>query len=234
MSGDERARFCAQCDRHVYNISELTGAEVRALVARTEGRFCARLYRRPDGTVLTKDCPAGLRAARRRVARAAGATLATLISLFSGVAGQTKSRKQDQDSAARGLRVERVASRAAVFTGRVLDPAEASIAGASVTLRNERTGERLTAATNEEGVFSFAAPAAGEYTFEVASPGFKTFKMKHLSLRANEAACVDLALQVRGGGEDVGVVVVDPDPPGSSGNGTTIFRSKEITSLPRG
>jgi len=51
---------------NVYNFAEMTRDEVRDLLARTEGRVCARLYRRADGTVLTRDCPTGLRALRRR------------------------------------------------------------------------------------------------------------------------------------------------------------------------
>ena len=72
MTGDDRARFCELCNLHVYNIAELTASEAKSLIANAEGRICARLYRRSDGTVITKDCPVGLRAIRRRVARIAG------------------------------------------------------------------------------------------------------------------------------------------------------------------
>jgi hypothetical protein len=37
----------------------MTAAEVSALIVETEGRLCARIYRRADGTVLTSDCPVG-------------------------------------------------------------------------------------------------------------------------------------------------------------------------------
>ncbi len=59
MEGDDRARFCGHCDKHVYNIATLTRMEVSDLVRRTEGDFCGQLYRRRDGTVLTADCPIG-------------------------------------------------------------------------------------------------------------------------------------------------------------------------------
>ena len=54
MTGDDRARFCELCNLQVYNIAELTAREARSLIANTEGRICARLYRRADGTVITK------------------------------------------------------------------------------------------------------------------------------------------------------------------------------------
>jgi hypothetical protein len=61
MEGDDRARFCGTCRKHVYNLSALTAAEAVALVERTEGRLCGRFYRRRDGSVLTTDCPVGAR-----------------------------------------------------------------------------------------------------------------------------------------------------------------------------
>src|SRR3954447_1868937 len=76
MAGDERVRHCTLCGLHVYNFAEMTRAEVRDLLARTEGRVCARLYRRADGTVLTRDCPTGLRAMRQRASRVAAALVA--------------------------------------------------------------------------------------------------------------------------------------------------------------
>lgn len=62
MLGDERARFCGHCEKHVYNIAAMTSDDVGELIRRTEGEFCGRLYRRRDGTVLTADCPVGARA----------------------------------------------------------------------------------------------------------------------------------------------------------------------------
>jgi hypothetical protein len=61
MSGDDRARFCLQCRRHVYNLSAMKAAEAVALIREKEGALCVRLYRRIDGTVMTADCPVGLR-----------------------------------------------------------------------------------------------------------------------------------------------------------------------------
>ena len=73
MAGNERVRYCPECKLHVYNFSELTGAEIEEIVASTEGRLCARLYERRDGTILTENCPVGLRPAVRRVSRILGA-----------------------------------------------------------------------------------------------------------------------------------------------------------------
>jgi len=76
MAGDERIRFCSQCQKHVYNLSAMSRPEAEGLIEQTEGRLCAGFYRRKDGTILTSDCPVGLRAARRRLAMIVSAVAA--------------------------------------------------------------------------------------------------------------------------------------------------------------
>src|SRR5215210_3096990 len=85
MVGDERVRFCGQCELNVYNLSGMTRREAEALVAGTEGRLCVRFYRRADGTILTRNCPVGLRALKRRVSRVAGAALSAALGFFAGL-----------------------------------------------------------------------------------------------------------------------------------------------------
>jgi hypothetical protein len=64
--GDGRVRFCGQCRQNVYNVEAMSRGEARRLIAAREGRVCVRILRRPDGTLVTADCWARLRAARRR------------------------------------------------------------------------------------------------------------------------------------------------------------------------
>jgi hypothetical protein len=63
MPGDEQVRHCGQCKQNVYNVSAYTRAEATQLL---RSRACLRIYRRPDNTVITSDCRARLRAARKR------------------------------------------------------------------------------------------------------------------------------------------------------------------------
>jgi hypothetical protein len=89
MVGDERVRFCGKCQKNVYNLSEMTRAEAEALVREKQGRMCARLYRRRDGTVLTADCPVGVRNQRLRTRvwaalSSATASMALVLGLVSG------------------------------------------------------------------------------------------------------------------------------------------------------
>lgn len=85
MRGDERVRFCDRCSLNVYNLSAMTRREAERLVVRSEGQLCVRFYRRADGTTLTRNCPVGLRALKRRVSRVATGAAAAALSFFAGV-----------------------------------------------------------------------------------------------------------------------------------------------------
>ena len=56
MTGDDQIRFCGDCKKNVYNISEYSKREAKELIEQHEGQVCLRLYRRADGTVVTSDC----------------------------------------------------------------------------------------------------------------------------------------------------------------------------------
>jgi hypothetical protein len=85
MVGTERVRFCAQCHLNVYNLSGMTRTEAERLIGSSEGRLCVRFYRRADGTILTKNCPVGLRALKQRLTRMAGAIASLLLSFLAGI-----------------------------------------------------------------------------------------------------------------------------------------------------
>ena len=89
MTGDDRTRHCAKCDLDVFNLSGMTRADATALLQMKVGRMCARFYRRPDGTILTADCPVGARAAMRRVVLAAGAWVSMMTAGIAAFAGVT-------------------------------------------------------------------------------------------------------------------------------------------------
>src|SRR5215211_3467705 len=85
MIGNDRARFCGQCNLNVYNLSSMTREEAELLIGRTEGRLCVRYFRRTDGSVMTKDCPVGLRAVRRRMSYVARAVCSAVLTFFAGI-----------------------------------------------------------------------------------------------------------------------------------------------------
>ena len=101
MAGNDRVRHCGVCRKNVFNIAEMTAAEVETLIRDTNGRFCARLYRRADGGIMTKDCPKGLAKVRRKRAFALAQVGATMLlaGSLSGCMGSTGSGSETGDVA---------------------------------------------------------------------------------------------------------------------------------------
>lgn len=85
MVGDERRRYCGECKLNVYNLSGMTRHEAENLILDSEGRLCVRFYRRSDGTILTKDCPVGWQAIKRRVSKTAAAFVSLVFAVLSGL-----------------------------------------------------------------------------------------------------------------------------------------------------
>jgi hypothetical protein len=85
MTGNDHVRFCGQCQLNVYNLSGMTRAEAEHLIMNTSGRLCARFYRRADGSIITQNCPVGLRRLKQRVGRATTALFSALAGLLSGL-----------------------------------------------------------------------------------------------------------------------------------------------------
>ncbi len=84
MEGDDRTRFCGQCKLNVYNVSSLSDQETVKLMRGaqdTQERLCLRLYRRTDGTIITDNCPVGLRKIRDRIKLRVAMILALLASI---------------------------------------------------------------------------------------------------------------------------------------------------------
>jgi hypothetical protein len=94
MAGDRRVRFCPYCRQNVYNLSAMTAAEATSLLRERERSPCVRFYRRRDGTVLTTDCPVGVRRiagnAWRWTATAAAAGPAFVLGLLGWAVAGTR------------------------------------------------------------------------------------------------------------------------------------------------
>jgi hypothetical protein len=87
MVGDDKRRYCGQCQLHVHDLGAMTTAEAEALLQNVgKGRTCVRFFRRADGKVLTKDCPVGLRQRLARTwARATARAAALWLALWTSV-----------------------------------------------------------------------------------------------------------------------------------------------------
>ncbi len=85
MVGDNRQRHCGECKLNVYNLSGMTRSEAENLISNSEGRICMRIYRRADGTILTKDCPVGWQAVKQKISKTAAAFVSVIFAILSGI-----------------------------------------------------------------------------------------------------------------------------------------------------
>lgn len=77
MLGNGAVRSCSRCEKHVFDLSQMTLGQAEALIAsRPDGRMCVRLYQRADGTMMFADCEVGARGVVVRKVAVAGAALA--------------------------------------------------------------------------------------------------------------------------------------------------------------
>ena len=83
------------------------------------------------------------------------------------------------------------------ITGSVVDPQQAGVPGAKVTIRNTATNAAYTADTDRSGRFAFPVLLPAVYALEVERSGFKKFEQSNVVLNANSALNVGtLQLQV--------------------------------------
>ena len=88
MQGDDRTRFCGTCQKNVYNLSDMSRREAEELLRSKGESLCAQFARRADGTVITDNCPVGLRPLRNGAGfmlRAVTVGATALIAVLSGV-----------------------------------------------------------------------------------------------------------------------------------------------------
>lgn len=95
MKGDDQARFCSQCNKNVYNLSAMTTQQAESLIRAKEGDVCVRYYERADGTVMTADCPVGVR--KKRVKKA------VFVAAFGAAAGAAVMQVREKPAVMGGM-----------------------------------------------------------------------------------------------------------------------------------
>lgn len=218
MVGDDRVRFCDQCSLSVYNLAELTEKETQSLIAASGGTICGRLFRRADGTVLTKDCPVGLRALRKRISRKTAAIFATLLGLSTTIFAQHQSAKDRCQPQVRITKAQNVAPEKGPLSGTVYDPNGAVIPGATVLIKNKKTGVATAAVANDDGQFTFASLTEGNYSLTIRVTAFKALTVNDLMIEKKASVNIDITLELSGETVTVGLLaspaMIDL-PPGS-------------------
>jgi hypothetical protein len=175
MNGDQSQRYCDQCEKSVYNFSQFTRSQAEALIARTNGKLCARIERRSDGSILTADKSYSLPRLNQKFLRIASATMSAVLSVAPVIAAKpiknlpvlnfSQEQKNQTDA--------KVAEKTARIWGTVYDPSQAVVPNVKITLINESTKNERKTSSSEEGIYEFTSLESGTYQLIFEAPGFK-------------------------------------------------------------
>src|SRR4030095_47291 len=166
MSGDEKKRFCCECDKFVYDFSLMTRRQVEAIVSIHQGQLCARITRRPDGPLLTLEPPPIHPIVNRRASPVVNATLAAILGLSipANVLNVEVSAAQliAPSNADSDLARTPDGGGEAMVGGTVINQQGVVIPKAVVKLFSD-AGAELKTNTSREGEFTFAQVPFGAY-----------------------------------------------------------------------
>lgn len=82
------------------------------------------------------------------------------------------------------------------LTGAVADSSGAVIPGATVTLTNTGTGQKLSQVTGDTGLYTFVNLLPGDYNLLVTRQGFQQTGRENISIQVQQAVRLDIALSV--------------------------------------
>ena len=84
------------------------------------------------------------------------------------------------------------------FTGSVVDPSGSAVPGATVAIKNERTGEARTVTSNAQGRYLVAGLKPSTYTITSTFSNFAPLEYTGLQLLAAQEFTLDLQLRPAG------------------------------------
>src|ERR1043166_5927257 len=116
--------------------------------------------------------------------------------------------------------------------GQVSDPMEASVPGATVTVRNVATNATAEATTDGNGRFLVPTLQPGVYAVQVALSGFSTFQRDNVIVEVGRATNVDVRLAVAGQTETVEVTAQAPVINTEQSDFSTNINQVQINFLP--
>ena len=120
----------------------------------------------------------------------------------------------------------------AVLEGAVIDPAGASIVGASVKVQAVDTGITQEQLTNSSGYYRFPGLAVGRYTVAVTNAGFKTRVIEEVRLQVGQTRTLDTKLEVGAKAERIEVKASEDPSDRSSADAGTVIDMTQIENLP--
>ena len=116
--------------------------------------------------------------------------------------------------------------------GRVLDPKDAALPGASVTVTNQQTGLEKSTTTDDQGVFAVTFLQPGPYTVRANASGFSQVEIRDVAVTVGGKTPLDVRLAVGGASGTVTVTSEAPVVETNLSSVSTTINSRAIENLP--
>ncbi len=118
------------------------------------------------------------------------------------------------------------------IAGTARDQSSAFVPAATVTVKNERTGDERTAVTSDVGHFLIGSLKPSSYTIKVEKPGFAPIEYTEMRLAVGQELTLDFELKPAGVQEAVNVVGTAPVLDLSSARMGVNVSPREVDGLP--
>ena len=120
----------------------------------------------------------------------------------------------------------------ASLSGTVLDPSDAAVPGATVTVQNTETGFTRSIQSGNGGDYLFPVLPVGEYTLTVVKSGFRAYEQKGIVLTVNGSATQIVHLQLGKETQEVTITSSAPLVTTSSAAVGQLVNQQNIVNLP--
>ncbi|MFN7914882.1 MAG: TonB-dependent receptor [Vicinamibacterales bacterium] len=118
------------------------------------------------------------------------------------------------------------------ISGTVRDSSNAFVAGATVTVKNEKTGESRAALSNDQGFFVVSPLKPATYTVSAEKPGFAGIEYTAMPLAVGQELALDFEFRPAGVQENVTVIATAPVLDISSARIGANVSEREVQNLP--
>ena len=117
------------------------------------------------------------------------------------------------------------------ISGQVSDPTGAAVPGCTVTATHTQTGLKRSVATQENGIFVFAALPEGKYNVVAEKQGFRTSEQSGVVLDAATRRSVDFRLEVGALTDSVSVSAAVEQVQTASGDATRVISDRQLSQV---
>jgi hypothetical protein len=118
------------------------------------------------------------------------------------------------------------------ITGTVTDPTGSVIPNASISVKNEATGEERTTATDTAGIYAVPSLPVGKYRVEVKSSGMQTMAVTGLDVSAGTTTRQDLQMKVSSTTQTIEVAAAPPIIDTSSTTIGDVINQQTVQEIP--